>query len=175
MKNSGVLLILSVIIALISSCQKDPVTVYDFSKYTVTDSTCAVTGTIDATDWSNDSIWTSAESGLLSFYYADTLPQKDTLIGYIQMGPACPNPSPGAIIIGYDTERGCKLKFVCVNTALEILHYENRILTGGPGLIALDFSSNTSFKKNENYRVYYGFYNTSDSLYYKGHGDFRIQ
>ena len=41
--------------------------------------------------------------------------------------------------------------------------------------IGFDFRSISTFRSGNNYRMYYGFYNANDSLYFAGHGDFKIQ
>jgi hypothetical protein len=158
---------------LLCSCKKDASFYYDFTQYTSTDATGNLIGQTDSTDWGYDNTWTSAESKLLSF--KDTLVINDTATGYIHLSSAFPNPSGGTFFIGVDTERECKMKAVFVNEQFQILHYLSRKFTGGPILTVHDFSGYTSFHKGKNYRMYYGFYNSKDSLYYKGHGDLRIE
>jgi hypothetical protein len=145
----------------------------DFSKITVTDSSCLYISDVDPTDWVSDDSWTSKEAAFLKF--TDTLFVTDTSIGYVQISALCPNPNAGAFNLGVNTQYPCKMKLVCVNTEMQVLYYTTNILTGGPVPYNYDFRSQTAFHKNENYRLYYGFYNSRDSLYYKGHGDFRIE
>ena len=156
-----------------SSCKKTTITPIDFSKITVADSSCIYIGDVDTTDWTYDATWTAQEISFMNF--ADTISITDSATGYIQLSAPCPNPNGGVFILGMNTERQCKMKLVCVNTAMHILYYTSRKFTGGPIVTAYDFSSLTAFHKNANYRFYYGFYNSKDSLYYKGHGDFRIE
>ena len=162
-------------ILVISSCKKDTSVPIDFSKITVTDSTsCIIISDVDTTDWTYDANWTPGVTAFL--YFIDSnLVVSDTLTGYVQVSPACPNPNHGIFIMGVNTERECLMKLVCVNTDMQILYYTTRKFTGGPIVTAYDLTTSTSFHKNANYRVYYGFFNAFDSLYYKGHGDVRIE
>ena len=155
------------------SCKKTFVTPVDFSKITVADSSCIYISDVDTTDWSYDATWTAQETSFLNF--ADTISITDSLTGYIQLSAPCPNPNHGLFILGMNTEHQCKMKLVCVNTDMHILYYTARKFTGGPIVTVYDFRALTSFHPNKNYRLYYAFYNSKDSLYYKGHGDFRIE
>lgn len=163
----------AVLLMLLSSCKKDDSTPIDFSKITVTDTSCIFISDVDNTDWTYDAAWTIQEKSFLNFI--DSIVVTDSTTGYVQLSAPCANPNEGAFTLGINTEKQAKMKLVCVNTEMEILHYNSAKLTGGPITRAFDFRSNTAFHKNENYRLYYGFYNSKDSLYYKGHGDFRIE
>ncbi len=157
----------------ISSCKKDTSTPLDFSKITVTDTSCIYISDVDLTDWTSDAAWTTPETAFLNF--ADTILATDSTTGYVQFAAPCPNPNDGLFTLGVNTEKPCKMKLVCVNTEMQVLYYTSLQLTGGPVATVYDFRSNTAFHKNENYRLYYGFYNSKDSLYYKGHGDLRVE
>jgi hypothetical protein len=156
-----------------SGCKKESTSNYDFTQLTYTDLNGSINGSTDTTDWGYDANWTEAETKLLSF--KDTVKTNDTAIGYIHISPAFPNPSTGIFLIGSDVERACKMKAVFVNERFQILHYLSRKYTGGPIINVYDFTANTAFHKGNYYRMYYGFYNAKDSLYYKGHGDLRIE
>ncbi|MES2620950.1 MAG: hypothetical protein V4615_08860 [Bacteroidota bacterium] len=154
------------------SCKKETVEVIDFSKHTATDINCATMGTVDSTDWTYDEEWSTIENSLMNF--SDNILVMDSMTGYVEVSPACPNPSEGLFVVGINTERGCKMKLVCVNTEMEPLFFTSKQFTGGPIMTAYDFRLLSAFHKNMNYRMYYAFYNAQDSVYYKGHGDFRI-
>jgi len=156
-----------------SSCKKDNSTPIDFAKITVTDTSCIYISDVDNTDWTQDAVWTIQEKSFMNF--ADSIVVTDSTTGYVQPSAPCANPNEGAFTLSMNAEKQCKMKLVCVNTEMEVLYYSSTKLTGGPISNAYDFRSNTAFHKNENYRLYYGFYNSKDSLYYKGHGDFRIE
>ena len=155
------------------ACKKDNIVPIDFSQYTATDSNCIISGVYDNTDWTYDTTWTATETALMSFNA--NIATTDSTFGYVHVSPACPNPNNGLFIIGINTEKQCKMKIVCVNTSFETLYYTSKKFTGGPIVTSYDFSALTSFHPNENYRLYYAFYNSLDSIYYKGHGDIRIE
>lgn len=158
----------------INACQKDSVNVIDFSEITPTDVNGAPMGAADTTDWTFDAAWTSRETALMTFN--DTaFNSSDSVMGAIAVSPAFPNANDGLFIVGMDPERQCKLKYVFVNTDFNVLNYGIRKLNGGATFYTFDFRNNTAFDKGANYRMYYGFYNSKDSLYYKGHGDIKIE
>ncbi len=175
MKNFYALAVIAFILVQSSSCKKEisSTTTFDYSNFTVTDSSCLYTGNVDTTDWTYDATWTSAETALLNF--RDTISTVDSLTGYVQVSAACSNPSGGLFIVGTTVEKACVMKIAVVNNKLELLHYRAVKLTGGPIVNAFDFRYSGAFHKSENYRMYYGFYNSTRTLYYKGHGDFRIE
>lgn len=155
------------------SCKKDISTAPDFSKITVVDDNCIYVGDVDTTDWTNDVAWTAQETLFMNF--ADTIVVTDTLTDFVQVSAACSNPNHGLFIVGLSTGKQCKMKLVAVNTDMHVLYYTARKFTGGPIVTAYDFRALTAFHTNANYRLYYAFYNSNDSVYYKGHGDIRIE
>ncbi len=165
--------IFTVLVLVFNGCKKDSTTPLDFSSYTTTDIHCVTFGEPDSTDWTFDYYWTAQESALLKFN--DTLTVLDTLTGWIEVSAPCPNPGNGIFILGVNSEYACKMKLACVNTQMQILYYSTQKFSGGVTWIPLDFTTSTSFHTNENYRLYYSFSNAQDSVYYKGHGDIRIE
>ena len=157
---------------LIQSCKKPAVTPTDFSQITMTDGECNIIGARDTTQWNNDILNYALDTALLSF--ADTVVTTDSIAGLITVSPPCPNPSNGFFIWNISTERQCKLRLVCINEGYETLYYNVYRLNGGPIELGFDFRANTAFKNDSSYRMFYAFYNSFDSLYYAGHGNFRI-
>jgi hypothetical protein len=155
------------------SCKKDKSIYTDFNTITVTDENCIYIGDVDPLDWTYDANLTAQEHNFLK--YIDSIPSGDSTTGYILVSAACPNPNPGQFTVAVNTEKTCKMHLVCVNSEMQILYYTSRQFTGGPVTTSYDFRALTAFHKNENYRLYYGFYTAKDSLYYQGHGDFRIE
>jgi hypothetical protein len=172
-KHTHLFLLIIFTVHLFYSCKKESHAGYNFTEITATDANGTSTGTTDTTDWGYDTNWSTAETKLLSF--KDTVKANDTATGYVQLSPVFPNPSTGIILMGVDVEKACKMKAVLVNKQFQILHYLSRPFTGGPILTAYDFTSLTAFRRGNYYRMYYGFYNANDSLYYKGHGDILIE
>ncbi len=159
--------------ALFYSCKKNNEIIYDFTQYTETDSTGSIIGGNDTTDWGYDGSWSSGELSLLSF--KDSLVAGDSTTGTVEISPAFPNPGHGIVLIGVNTEKSCKMKAVVVDEDFHILYLDNRLFTGGPILTVHYLGTSTAFHSGHYYRMYYGFYNSKDSLYYKGHGDLLIE
>lgn len=175
MKNLSVFTLLFVMLCAANACKKDPLyLILDFSQYTATDIHGIQTAPPDTTDWTNDSYWAPAELALFTFN--DTAANStDSVIGNVVVSPAFPNANNGQFAVGLDPERQCKWKYVFVDKELRVLDYGIRRLNGGPTFFTFDFRSATAFDKGDSYRIYYGFYNSKDSLYYKGHGDIKIE
>jgi hypothetical protein len=173
MRTCCVLLLSGLLFCLLPSCKKDAPPP-DFSQITVTDSTCLLIGDTDNTDWTFDDYWMTGEYQLLKFIDTNAV-ATDTSIGWVQIHALCPNPNNGIFIWDFATEYPAKMKLAVVNTKFRVLYYEAITLTGGSSAVSYDFRYNHSFHQGENYRIYYGFYNSRDSLYYKGHGDFRTE
>lgn len=167
------LLLFSILTLSFSSCKKDKSVFSDFEQITETNGSCDTFGAVDPLDWTYDKTWSAQEEGYLKF--RDTIPSGDSAVGTVEVSPACPNPGDGLVFIGINTQRNCKMRLVCINNEQQIVYYTARKFTGGQILTGYDFRGLTSFHKNEYYRFYYGFYTAKDSLYYKGHGDFRIE
>lgn len=160
------------LITCIYSCQKGSVTEYNFTQITFTDS-LGNEAEVDTTDWTYDNSWTGGEIKLVS--YIDSLKATDSMPGFIKISPAYPNPTKGTIIMNINFERACKMKAVLVNQNFEILFYQSNLVSSGPGIAYYDLRGLTAIDKNNYYRLYYGIFNSKDSLYYKGHGDLLIQ
>ena len=164
---------ISVLLTLLASCKKETTQVLDFSSYVATDNECHVTGATDTTEWANTILTRKQDTSRLTF--ADNIVITDTVAGTITISPPCPNPSNGFFIWNIHPERQCKLRLVCINAANDIIYYNAYGLSGGPMTIGFDFRNTSTFHPGTNYRMYYGFYNAKDSLYFAGHGDIRIQ
>lgn len=156
-----------------NGCQKSTIAPVTFEKITVTDTTCLFISDIDTTDWGYDEGWYGYEYNFISFN--DSVRITDSLAGYVQVSAICANPNNGHFTWNINTGRQCMLRMAIVNTEMQILYYAVKRLPGGPVNYQYDLSANTAFHKNEFYRIYYGFYTSKDSLYYKGHGDLRIE
>ena len=161
-------------LVIIAACKKDEVFAPDFTTITQTDSSGVVIGSVDSTDWGYDAGWNGTEFNFLAFN--DTSANSlNSITGTVMLSPPMPNPSRGLFILGLNPERQVKMKYAFVNSDLKVLQYGARKLNGGVTWMPLDLTTNTAFKKGEYYRMYYGFYNSKDSLYYKGHGDIKIE
>jgi hypothetical protein len=158
--------------AVLQSCKKEVVQVVDFTSITPTDNECRITGTFDTTQWNNSVLNRQTDTVLLVF--GDNIVITDSICGNITISPPCPNPSNGFFIWNVNPSRQCKLKVVCVNTAYDILYYNAYALNGGPITLGFDFRAQTAFRTDSNYRMFYAFYNSRDSVYYSGHGDIKI-
>lgn len=168
--------LLSLLIAvlfILVACKKETIHVLDFDSITATDSLCQIIGDTALANWTKDEDWITAENNLLAF--KTIVENADTALSKLTVLPACPNPTNGQFSITIKSTKKCKLKWVMVNKKLETLAYQQQIIDSGQHLIPFDFLSSTAFDSATNYRLYYGFYNSKDSLYYKGHGNISWQ
>lgn len=174
MKLKLIAVVILCTVLIIGACKKDEVFAPDFTTITQTDSNGHVNGTVDSSDWSYDEFWNGTELNFLAFKDTSTK-STDTLSGSVSVSPAMTNPNAGLFILGLNPERQVQMKYAVVNTDLRVLHYGSRKLNGGLTWLSFDLTTNTAVRKGEYYRMYYGFYNGKDSLYYKGHGDIKIE
>lgn len=172
MKQFYLFLFAALLLTTFNACKKTPVTVIDFSKQTITDDECRVTST-DTSDWINTAEWTRLDSSVILF--RDTFNFNDTVVGKIHIAPICPNPSKGLFVWNVSPAEQCRLKVVCVNTKYDLLYLNSYLLQPEPVSLIFDFRGQTAFHPNNDYRFYYAFTNSKDSIYFKGHGDFRIE
>ena len=173
MKKIGfAILSFALLTILFQSCKKDTVHIIDYSAYVPTDKGCRVTGALDTTQWNNNVLNRQQDTAFL--FFADNFVTADSICGTITVSPPCPNPSNGFFIWNVNPTRQCKLKVVFISTAQDVVSYNVYSLNGGPISLGFDFRAQTAFRTDSNYRMYYGFYNSRDSLYFSGHGDIRI-
>ena len=174
MKKNVPLLLIAVLAIYLGGCKKSTVTgPPDFSKITVTDSVGLYTGTVDSTDWTYDETWTPEELAFMNF--TDTFALADTVAGFVQVSALYPNPNHGIFSLLTTVEKECKMKVAIVSTSMHLISYNTFKFLGGPVATGFNCTVSTAFHPNENYRIYYGFYNAKGTLFYKGHGDFRIE
>jgi hypothetical protein len=163
---------LFILFAGFAACKKITPQPTNFTQITTTDGECRITGTPDTTQWNNDVLGYKLDTALLTF--GTSVTTADSVTGKTTVSPICPNPGNGFFVWHVDVERECKLKLVCINESYQILYYNVYRLNGGPVEIGFDFRDNTAFKNDSSYRIFYGFYNSFDSLFYAGHGNFTV-
>lgn len=173
MKYNGWLFPAVLFVLLINACKEESITPLSFSEFTRTTDSCSIIGTPDLTDFTNDLQWTVQEENVMSF--KNLLPGADSMAGILQVLPICKNPNPGTFNLRIFSEKTCKLKLAFVNYDMDILHYATLLQDSGEVTYPFDFSALSAFRRNENYRIYYSMSTAMDSVYYRGHGDFRIE
>ncbi|MBK7148700.1 MAG: hypothetical protein IPH78_07695 [Bacteroidetes bacterium] len=161
------------VVLLINSCKEEAFTPLNFSEFTRTTDSCSIIGTPDLTDFTNDPQWTAQEEKVMSF--KNLLSGADSMAGNLQVFPICKNPNHGSFSLGIFSEKACKLKLAFVNYDMDILQYATLLQDSGEVTYPFDFSALSAFRPNENYRLYYSMSTAADSVYYRGHGDFRIE
>lgn len=165
-------LLAALLFVLVSGCKKEPVVVYDFSVQTTTDSTCQII-TEDPTDWTYDPYWTRKDS--LFVLFNDNLSITDTTIGWVRVEPLCPNPTNKSFVLKIHSTKPAKAHFAIVNTDLEMVYYASGIVHGDTVIQKFDLTEYSSVLPQQNYRLYYAFFTGKNRMYYRGHGDFRVE
>jgi len=153
-----------------AGCRKESLNKIDVSGITETDAFGNVKSTVDNTDWTGDTNWTSEESSLF-INPPDSL-LVNTEATSVSISPASPNPSQGIIGCYLNASKKTMVELVVVDGALSVKdRYFMTLSIGTEFRLKLD---DGKYSNNTNYRVYYGFYSLSHPLYYKGHGDIKI-
>lgn len=144
--------------------------VIDVSQITSTDALGNILSQ-DNTDWTKDNNWTDKEQALFQAPTSAQLVNTET--GTVTIFPAYPNPVINQQFLTIKTSTITLLQIVIVDNMLSIKK-RYFVLTSGSTLSFAYLFDAAIFTNNTNYRLYYGFYSLSDGLFYKGHGDIRI-
>ncbi|MCI1189638.1 hypothetical protein MON38_19620 [Hymenobacter sp. DH14] len=124
-------------------------------------------GPQDPTDWTLDATWNSTEQSLFASLGIDLNGASQGTATNIS---AYPNPATAATTFRYDTPDAVSCQGIAVGNTYQS-YYMRTFSTPARNLVLpLDLSA---FPKGQRYRLYYVLYNGS-KLYYKGHGDFRV-
>jgi hypothetical protein len=178
MKKKPLLFPALAIFALVQiTCQKDknqapkPVAKIDVSAITMTDPYGNPMWLKDSTDWREDENWTEEEISL--FDTPDTMHTRNAKTGTVTVYPAYPNPLHREFGLSIRTSTATVMQLVFADSLLAV---KNRyVLPVDSGSKSFRFRLDTSlFAAGTNYRLYYGFYSRTDPLYYKGHGDLKL-
>lgn len=144
----------------------------DVSRYTMVDENGVVMGDVDPTDWTYDPNWDAATLAIFAPPPAALLAGTDTAT--IRLFPVLPNPGNGDFLFAYSASRSTLLQLVVTDDRLQVqlrsfvpLANANTIYNTRIGLPATVGTGN--------YRLHYAFYNAAGTIYYKGHGDIRVQ
>lgn len=157
-----------------SHCGKEKISTreIDVSRYTQTDNIGMVVGTVDETDWTKDSVWTAAESQLFESPPATAL--AGTTTGSVSVFPAFPNPVSQTFGFAFKAKQEALIQLVVTDNRLVVKdRFSFRADTGSR--VVMIRLTNDRYKSKTNYRLYYGFSSATDVLFFKGHGDLRLQ
>ena len=129
-------------------------------------------GTQDPTDWTIDGDWNAQEQNLFTSLRANLNTSPQGSATYI--GGAFPNPATNAVRFEYQTPGTALSKIVFVDN-----NYQVMATFDGPTTASTSYSitinlNNGNYKKGQRYRLYYVLYNGT-ALYFKGHGDIRVE
>lgn len=155
-------------------CKKTPDSqpIIDTSKITETNDQGEKVGQVDETDWTEDTNWKSAEYNL--FMKPNTTELENTETATITIHNAYPNPIWKMVVLNYVATEVTLVQVVVTDNMLNIkdrLFYKTK---QGNNTIQIAMDAD-HYKSNTTYRIYYGFYSATNELYFKGHGDVKIQ
>ena len=129
-------------------------------------------GTQDPTDWTIDGDWNAQEQNLFASLGTNMNTSPQGFASYI--GGAFPNPATSAVSFGYQTPGAALSKIVLVDNTYQFMATFDGPKTASTSYsIVLNFN-NGNYKKGQRYRLYYVLYNGT-ALYFKGHGNIRVE
>ena len=129
-------------------------------------------GTQDPTDWTIDGDWNAQEQKLFASLGANLNTSPQGSATYI--GGAFPNPATNAVSFSYQIPGTALSKIVLVDNAYQVVAtFDGPTTASTSYAIALNLN-NGNYKKGQRYRLYYVLYNGT-ALYFKGHGDIRVE
>ncbi len=151
----------------LASCKKDKAVTgkINFSGITATDEFGNYIGEVDSSDWTNDGDFPDDIQNRLNF--SDTFNYANTETGVASVD-AFPNPVHSQFQLLFSSAKPSILKYIIVDESLT--EYGRAIMRLDSKFSAVSVSAN-SFPDNKYFRVYYAFYNSSKTAFYKGHGD----
>ncbi len=153
--------------SILLGCSKDSDQLISIKGITQRDEGGNIMGNIDNTDWTNDSELPEKVIDFLNFNktidYTTAEVASLQILGY-------PNPFETTFRLEISCSKQTVCRFVIVDESLKVYLVNEMMLAVGGNSLAL---SGSSFPKNKNLRIYYAFYDSSETMYYKGHGDIR--
>lgn len=154
------------------NCKKDSNAKIDVSAITETDNVGNTLSQIDNTDWIIDNMWTTDELALFQTPGSSQLTNMEKAI--VSIEPSFPNPSAGGFYFAANISKSTLVQIVITDNMLSV---KDRFFATNKNinfyLLKLNLDA-SKYPNNTNYRMYYGFYSMADGLYYKGHGDLKI-
>jgi len=129
-------------------------------------------GTQDPTDWTIDGDWNAQEQNLFASLGVNLNTSPQGSATYI--GGAFPNPATSAVNFGYQTPGTALSKIVLVDNTYQVVATFDGPTTASTSYAIMLNLNNGNYKKGQRYRLYYVLYNGT-ALYFKGHGDIRVE
>ncbi len=153
--------------SILFGCSKDSDEIISIKGITERDNIGNILGNEDITDWSSDTEFPDRIVDFLNFHgaldYSISEVASLEIYGY-------PNPFESNIYFRVSCSKKTVCRFVIVDESLKIYFVHGLLLNVGSSAINLSASY---FPRNKNLRIYYTFYDSSETIYYKGHGDIR--
>jgi len=168
----GLTTLLLLLLFLNCACNKEGNTSIDVSEITSTDFWATPLGAEDKTDWTSDNIWSDQEKALFVTPPDSLLKDAETAI--VSVFPAYSNPTAYLLRLTIQSSKNtvCEVVF----TDRNLIFKERFFLKLEKGYPTNLFKLNeATYSNNTNYRLYYGFYSSTNILYYKGHGDIQVK
>ena len=133
-------------------------------------------GAGDPTDWITDGTWNKTERGL--FHLAPAVDLNGSQQGGVSGLSFYPNPVSSATRAAHfnsgTAQADMQLKLVFVDRKYKIIQEQDAQAAKGKNMLFALTLPADKFKADATYRLYYVYYGADGTLYYKGHGDIRI-
>lgn len=161
--------------ALLSACKKEDTpkeAVIDFGPgdgLSYRSSNNMPNGTQDPTDWTLDGPWNAREQALFQSLGLDV---NGPARGSATISGAFPNPATTGVQFGYSIPGMAVQKIVIVDSNYRVITETSSANPSAGVQFIFDLTRN-GFQKGQRYRLYYVLYNGT-TLYYKGHGDIKV-
>lgn len=143
----------------------------EISGITTMDANGVSMGAADPDDWTFDANWNARTLALFQAPSASDLTGANA--ADIHVYPAYPNPGNGTFHWGGTATLATHLQLVFTNDRLEVLQRNSFPVPQGGWQVAFQLPENNF--PSGTYRLHYAFYDVQGRMYYKGHGDVRVQ
>ena len=131
-------------------------------------------GSADATDWTLDDKWSATEQRLFATLplSLNAEPQGLSQRNRISFG-GYPNPAVNQLNFFYTAPVAVSCRYVVVDNLFRVIFENSTSAPATQTTFSLNLTKSARIKTGQRYRIYYVLY-TGTTLYYKGHGDFKV-
>ncbi len=166
-----ILVLIVLCLSLMSGCSKTTPFTIDVSNITSTDAQGNIIGSPDNTDWTMDAEWSETEK---SFFRTDPVDLTGTSVAAIAIQPAYPNPTQSrSVTFQFTASTITYLRIALVDVQLRKQSFYSFLTVVGLNAFQIPFEE-AKLPANKNYRFYYSFDAPASPMYFRGHGDIKV-
>ena len=131
-------------------------------------------GSADPTDWTLDETWSTTEQRLFAALPLSLNAEPQGRAQRSRMGfGGYPNPAVSALNFFYQAPAPVECQYIVVDNLFRVITAGSTPAPAPQTTFSLNLTKYARIQTGQRYRLYYVLY-TGTTLYYKGHGDFKV-